>query len=190
MEPEKPTTTHCGKIVIHLKNDDVGYPEDEPHNDFSIKQADYIPETGRNFFIFPEFQGQGNGRGGIDKRYKLNDIKIVATLDFSDGSVVGKSTLLPGIGQHTRIEIPYENKSKLAGIGYNIQGKGFYDCRFDTTGKLKELSNIHCETLGSAWVTPSSTWNYKGNLYVYVKYPYSDEKKDIFRTFFGALFDK
>lgn len=188
MDVDKTTTSSHKKITLHFKNDDIGYPSNSDSNSFSIKQADYISTTGRDFFVFPQFKGPRSGLVGLDKRYVLNDITIVASLSFSDGSVVGKSASLPSIGQSTNIVIPYENENQLQSINYSIQGKGYYNCRFDSTGQLVPCSDMYCETLGSAWIVPWSNWNFQDNYYAYIKYPYANETKDTFRTFFGMRF--
>lgn len=182
---DKPAPTYRGAVTLHLKNEDIGYPTDGTSNNFSKKQANYIPETGKDFFVFPQFEGEWSPNN-TGKRYMLDRINIVVSLCFADGSVIGNASKLPGIGQKTSITIPYEKTSKLENISYLIQGRGAEDSCFTKEGRLRHSAVVSCETLGAAWASLSYTS--ATHFYAYVEYPYSSSSQQSvpsFHTFFG-----
>lgn len=190
MAPDKLITTKCRKITLHFKNENIGHPTDGHPNFFSKKQAKYISERENNLFIFPDFKRKDSGSGNTNRCYSLNDIKIAAILSFSDGSIIGKNTSLPGFEQYTTLEIPYENQSRIENISYNIQGFGSYNYAFDNTGKIASCSNMESVILGASCISPWSIWNYDNNFYAYVTYPFYNKKQGTFSTFFDKEFKK
>lgn len=177
-----------GKIRFHMKNHDIGYPEDGSDNNFTRKQTAYISEAGKNYFVFPSFQSNTDDH----KRYILNDITGMVAITFLDASVSAKTFKFPAIGKSATIDFPLPSGNPAESIICTIQGKGFYENTADFLVEGKPLSgtDIHYEVLGAAWNSANTMhiWNHDGHLYVHARYPSAMDTTSTFKTAFGNKF--